>query len=811
MKKVVCIFIALLCLLTKALAQTISVEKPTITHPQEKYKAVEASSMLHAIEGSTAVYKIRVTGYDSIASVTSLKYNTTDVTSSCQLDKGVLTIPDITIDNLKANETQDFKITLIVREKGKETDTERSADAMSVKVYPAPSGKEVEKPLYLTFYKDTEEDLSWKFKGTGGNGWNCNWSIDNVNKTDAIYTLARIRGAKNTTLKLTATNIAPDGSTEWDKYEESWQIIVIPEAVVQPIVANNTSEELFQDQEWPLSVTTTGGNSSGWEYSWFVDDIKTSTTGYSYTLSIGEDERTTEQISHNVKLTVKNNLPTGTKPTSEPLEWTYYYNALFYPCPEVRFAENYPQNICDGDRITFGFVILDGQGTSLRDNPDYQWNYSWEGKNQDTYEFIGNNNTNSNGDLHSIKCEISGKLKGIDKPYKKILQHNVYVWPKPTVQPLTESESNYVSCGGRTVSVSIRTFGGQKDGWKFYYGKKGETETFSEENTFLFPISREAQRSTSPATEEYTMRAVNSVEGTVRCDTTLSFSVDVYPAPWIPNDIVIKDKNRQNASVKNGIREGNEVILSCEECYGGYPNAWNYNWSKNDSSIGKVHEIATHINNVYSGDTKSDSQTITFKCDVNNEYDGEQWASQEYKKQLIIYHRPSTPTSLTKKGNGTSGTMIATTSVSDADLEGHDYYLVFGYMDSNGQMHDAASQRQQAPGEVRWSTQISTSEMNNSSNTLYVYALWKYNNGVEITSGLRYIGSVDEEWDGSSYSGLTRAIIADATAIDAISYDSDKTTPQEYYSTNGVRSSRPSKGLNIVKMRDGSVKKIMVK
>ena len=56
--------------------------------------------MIHAIEGSSAVYKINVTGIDSVVSVTSLMYNTTDITSNCHLDKGVLTIDDIIINNL---------------------------------------------------------------------------------------------------------------------------------------------------------------------------------------------------------------------------------------------------------------------------------------------------------------------------------------------------------------------------------------------------------------------------------------------------------------------------------------------------------------------------------------------------------------------------------------------------------------------------------------------------------------------------------------------------------------------------------------
>ena len=82
---------------------------------------------------------------------------------------------------------------------------------------------------------------------------------------------------------------------------------------------------------------------------------------------------------------------------------------------------------------------------------------------------------------------------------------------------------------------------------------------------------------------------------------------------------------------------------------------------------------------------------------------------------------------------------------------------------------------------------------------------------MEITSGLRYLNSVDEEWDGSSYSGVTRAVIANTTAINNINHVDDSATLQEYYSTSGIKSNSPYKGFNIIRMSDGSIKKVMVK
>ena len=120
-------FVLGICLSINAQTQNITVGTPVVTHPkQSKFKAVEAQDKLHAIEGSSAVYKITVAGYDSIETVISLKYNNTDATSYYHLNKGKLTIDDIQISDLKANETIDFQVTLIVREKGKNEESQQN-------------------------------------------------------------------------------------------------------------------------------------------------------------------------------------------------------------------------------------------------------------------------------------------------------------------------------------------------------------------------------------------------------------------------------------------------------------------------------------------------------------------------------------------------------------------------------------------------------------------------------------------------------------------------------------------------------------
>lgn len=56
-----------------------------------------------------------------------------------------------------------------------------------------------------------------------------------------------------------------------------------------------------------------------------------------------------------------------------------------------------------------------------------------------------------------------------------------------------------------------------------------------------------------------------------------------------------------------------------------------------------------------------------------------------------------------------------------------------------------------------------------------------------------------------------RIVLADDEAATAVNGVNTEATPAEYYSTNGMKVAAPQKGMNIVKMNDGSVKKMIVK
>ena len=897
-----------------------------VVHPND-YSVVKADDYIHAVEGASVTYTIKVSDYDSNASVERCYYTINNVERDLdlKLNEGKITTYTVRIPNLGVNEGKayDFKVTLIVTEGKEEEEEDKNnyttieTEAEKIKVYSTPEINMVNEPETLIFYKSSDEKLEWSVKGDGGGTWKYEWAIDgsSTEETGSSFTLEEISAISesvNNVLTLTATNTAPDGITTWFTDTIEWKVCVYKEATIMvteepdtlifydnsggdlkwsvkgdgggswkyewaidgssteetgssftlkeisaisesvnnvlTLTATNTApdgitpwftdtiewkvcvfkkatikateqgtKKLFQEQTWPLEVTTEGGDPAGWTYTWEENNTILG-SGERYILSINETLLQKDSIT--VTLTVQNKLPDGTKnkdKVKDDLTATYVYQAFFYPQPKVKFASNYPQNICNGDSVEFKLDILNDNDQPLSSHKDYEWEFLWnEQKGDTTYTFKGNNSDNDEGKTQNINCKIACRLDSTNYVDIPDLTHSLTVWPLPKVESLTDEEAERESCGGQTLRLSAKTHGGQKDGWKFTY-KKGENIIVTSEDNF-YDLTLDDN---SDDVQKYYVQAVNMVEDSVRCNTTLEISVTVYPSPQMPKDIVVTDVNRGNALVGSGIREGNKIKLSCEECYGGYPGGWTYSWKKDNNGINGTLEAEATIENTDTGDTMDNNSQVTFSCIVNNiSQQNEKWAESTYTKQLTIYHKPKTPKSLVIKGSGASNTAIATTDgVKDEDLINHKYFLVFGYRDKYGKMHDEESLPQEEPGKVRWSTQLEEDVVNDPSNTLYVYALWKYNDGVEITSGLRtasringnWVSSADEDWDDSSYDGKTRSVLEGTTGIVEV-YDTQETdTAKEYYMVNGTKSSTLVKGINIIRMSNGSVKKVMMK
>lgn len=652
-----------------------------------------------------------------------------------------------------------------------------------------------------------DPNYTWTYKWTdgskSGNETTYNFVADNASNDNG----------KQSPVTVVVSGLLKNGNGKaWEKtIQHTYMVWPIPgNTVGVPVNGQETPIEYFQNQKCQLSTTPNGGYKPGWTYEWKdVESGEVLSQNPSFAL---ESKLSDDIVKRHVELTIVNTAVIKDNETKEWFRASYNYYVNYHPAPVVAFENTYPVNVIDGDKVPMGFTIKDRKGNSIIDNSSFVWSFEWKENNalksqSASYDYIASNAANNNGEQCQLTLTVLGRLNGVNATFTTDCPHTYVIWPKPEVRDLSNSKDVKVECGGRTLDVQVVSSGGQNTGWTCQWLKDGKE--ISGETAYRYVKTLERTSKSDTITEKYSVHVRNITENVVRKDTTITYTVLLYPEPWVPTDIAIVDKNR-NVTPQNAIREGNTVSLLCAECYGGYPGAWTYVWTQNGKAVSGDHNSETTITGGYSGESKDNSKTVELKCVVYNGYNSIPWESDTYTKTYTVYKKPQTPLSIVKKGSGKSGTVIATTKLSDADLQNCDYYLVFGYIDANGTMHDFASQQQMNPGEVRWSKQLSSEAVNNSSNTLYVYALWKYASA-EVTSGLRTVNSVDEEWDGSDYTGVTRSVIGQATAIEEQSVNQYPTSINEVYSIDGRKQSQMTRGMNVVKNSDGSVKKVMLK
>lgn len=796
--------IAIICLLASisvlVSAQSIAIT-PEVTSLDER-AVVEYGKMIHATEGATVIYRVKVEKCDFIDSVATCQYTFNNVKHEAifTLNNGVITINKISVPMVVGSNRFSFK--LIIQERGKKDLTELKQEATIIQIYPVPTHYETSTPLSLIFYKETGE-LSWTAHGEGGAKWEYVWtSTEKKTGNDATFVHSSItnNGAaeKKVIVTLSATNYAPDGVTKWDSYSEEWAITVLPISVVNLSVSPNTEEEpckKFQGDLWNLAVSTKGGNSEGWKIEWINGDnniILSQGLEYKVTSSRKDIKETKHIILH-----VTNKAPKGIN-TDDGFLYNnfFHYYVCFYPTPIIEFTESYPQNVLDGEKIQMGVKCKDAATAE-----DYVINCEWNGngKANDSYLFEAVNSGNMDGIQNKITVRCSFGLINSDvksDSYQE-LSHTFTVWPLPQVN--ATNLINRVGCGGQSFESSIITTGGKKDGWSYVWTLNDQNIN-ANSNTCILTLDNSS--TTDSIVNHYKVRATNICDNVVWFNEDFSFTVIVYPEPKVPERIIVMDVNR-GVEVSSGIREGNNLFFHCDECIGGYPNAWSYKWIRNNSIFGIYNEVNEKVSSNYSGNGKADDMLIEYDCVVENTYDIVSWKKQEYKKEIRVYRKPQTPIGLQKKGNGSSGTWVATCSLDDASLGINDYYLVFGYQDADGKMHDVSTMRQQNVGEQRWS--CTQTAFNGNA---YVYALWKYDDGSEVTSGLCMESSVDENWDGSTYDGSTRSVIDAATGINEIPFIQTQENA-EYYSPDGIKNNQLKRGLNIVRTQDGHVVKII--
>lgn len=288
-----------------------------------------------------------------------------------------------------------------------------------------------------------------------------------------------------------------------------------------------------------------------------------------------------------------------------------------------------------------------------------------------------------------------------------------------------------------------------------------------------------------------------------KTDVTVTFSADgapsvqkvftVWPEPQLEEtnwEMAFTDtSNKNNNMAKTGsVREGNVIELAdIPTLTGGY---------EDESYVfARLKDSHTELGLNEKGQWTVNG--LTFKngvCKVVIEYVGQTDYSNKQPMgervlasyPITVYQKPSAPSSLALKGNGNSGTWYVEFDKKQADL-------VFGKDNSDINI-DAYDEN------GKWIISKATQGIAPDTwNSYYVYNKRGYDNNVVITSDKRHPDRL-EEWDGSTY-GIVAPDVQEA--------------PQQVvagqFNINGMQTNGLVRGLNIIRMEDGTVKKVFKK
>ena len=315
----------------------------------------------------------------------------------------------------------------------------------------------------------------------------------------------------------------------------------------------------------------------------------------------------------------------------------------------------------------------------------------------------------------------------------------------PDMDPaVTTSDRDIVTISGRPVNMAVYAEGGEPSGWSYLWTKNGETVSKSSE----LNITAINETNTVIA-ETYRVKVENEIDKVVIFSEIFDFVVQIYPAvnenPDGTGAIDISITTGTDSPDKT--REGNTITLSVDTPEGGYPQGWRFNWSDAQTAIGEGESVET-VASMSAGSAMAIESTIYNLELTNYGPEGDVWAQFNLKSNPIaVYRRPQTPLQMLRKGDGTSHTFVTMMTLSDQELGKLGYEFIYGWTDADGNDHIIEQTKERY-------CHTEAKVYDDPTNKFWVYAIWVYNDGSMVSSGLRYLdGSVDEDFDASVFDG----------------------------------------------------------
>lgn len=701
-----------------------------------------------------------------------------------------------------SQETKNDSIVLVVT---RAEDGKPISGRADFKVWPTPApqilvdGNKVEAKDNIQVNKYQSETANLTVTPIGGNpdGWDYTWMESRwagVQITDTLSKQATCTISYNEnknryiTLKVTNRLPAPDNANNWSQ-EYSFQITFEKDLDLPTItLVPSTSYRNLKDGDqvtvgFSLKDQKTGetiADTNDYDWQWEVDGVSQG-NGKEATLT-ASNKNNNDGKDQVVKLKFWRK---GKE--AETRESSLVFTS--WPKPDVTISSD-PISPDQGGRIQ---LEREQRSTTLSVNAKggYKsgWSYEWIEKNRNT--LTGANYQVLYDDGKETVRDITLKVKNTTPEgevwFEKTYEYTVSFEVEDDVPDLRTSFENDVErtkmyvLSGVTFTVDLKLFSNNKeidpDDYKKYewsWDNNNWKQNWREE------ITADSVNSITTITDTIFVRSRGSSLNARPND----FKYYVCPGlalkeSW--NKSLSDEKNPNNPLMESqAIREGNEFRLNTiPELTGGYDTP-----EFKVTIDGQDFELNGGVGTIPNIGTK-EGKTVQMKFVALAKYEGILMKGGTLELDSIdmtIYHKPTTPTVLRVKGDGTSRTWI---------VDGADQ-LCLKKGDKNIELSGSKT------ANATWVVMKDQAYEGGESD---YYSYRAYTSGdVTITSGKKQggAGKPDEEWDGSTYGTATNVRI---------------TTSQVsgQYSINGMRTNQLVHGLNIIRMEDGTVKKVFKK
>lgn len=600
------------------------------------------------------------------------------------------------------------------------------------------------------------EEITMPVTLTGGDytAWNLRWTVDGEEVQNSALNSYKFKGTntqENGSIPSTVTVEIINNPTNIDKpYTSSFShtFLVWPCPTSESIIGTELST--CAGRELTLGVTYVGGQESEWTFAWKLNGKDLSNNGS--TLEQKFSNTSSSKRTDTYTLNVVNKVEGQVR-----YEETYTYTIDVYPAPET----------------TQGYQTQDiyyGNNADLYVKPSYGypqgWNYKWTIEGREDVD-LGNASDvkyavpKSEEDSYEINVSLTvtngfGEGEAYEEWYTKTYEYTINAWSRGEIWSTLDLPGN-IDTSIETVLTTEQKQGysGSNGGWTYEWTLFIDKDEKGQKQGFDGPsLSISENNYTGKAVYyDWMLVATNKIGNTIGSSTPIHYTYTLWPEKIVPERFVIS-----NYSISNG----STITLNVDPtaASGGYEYTWNYNWTSNGNPIEINKPLIYQEASLDESQSMSQAEIVYGLTLINPGPYGEDWYNKNFGTQTVtVYNRPSTPTSLQRKGNGTTCTLIVLTDMTDAQLVANDYTFVFGYTDASGVDHAMA------PTAERY-YRFEKSVYDNASNDFWVYARWSYTNGSVVTSCRRHLSGTVDNFDGSTYDTTGRGDNSDLDDIE---------------------------------------------